>query len=168
MEELSIEEKAKRYDKAIEIARALNNGKSVAIESGTTVYECIFPEIKEKRYEEIKKQLIEFLDIFSKCGRNGNYKKWNTSDCANWLIWVKKQNELNPYSGVSFEYNGHTWGMCARDGGVDIGYDKQLIANINPIREKDEFDNLNKDIDNKDIGCNTVDFIMSTAPNHGI
>lgn len=43
--------------------------------------------------EEIKKQLIEFLDIFSKCGRNGNYKKWNTSDCANWLIWVKKQNK---------------------------------------------------------------------------
>lgn len=84
--------------------------------------------------------------------------------------WLKKQGEQkpNPYSGVSFEYNGHTWGMCARDGGVDIGYDKQLIANINPIREKNEFDNLSKSIDNKEIGCNTGDFIMSTAPNHGI
>lgn len=168
MEELSIEEKAKRYDKAIEIARALNNGKSVAVESGTTVYECIFPEIKEKGYEEIKKQLIEFLDIFSKCGRNGNYKKWNTSDCANWLIWVKKQNELNPYSGVSFEYNGHTWGMCARDGGVEIGCDKQLIAYINLPQEKDEFDNFSKVANDNPIGNNAKDFIMCTAPNHGV
>lgn len=90
---MTIEEKAKCYDEAIEIARALNSGKCVEVQRGDTVCECIFPEIKETEYERIKKQLIEFLDIFSKCGRNGNYSKWDTSDCANWLILVEKQKE---------------------------------------------------------------------------
>ena len=26
------------------------------------------------------------------------------------IDWLKKQGEPNPYSGVSFKYNGHTWG----------------------------------------------------------
>lgn len=44
------------------------------------------------------------------------------------LSWLEKQGEPNPYSGTSFEYNGHTWGMCARDGGVEIGCDRNLKA----------------------------------------
>lgn len=43
---------------------------------------------------------------------------------------LEKQGESNPYSGVSFKYNGHTWGMCARDNGVDILLDKQLFKHI--------------------------------------
>ena len=41
---------------------------------------------------------------------------------------LEKQGEQNPYSGVSFEYNGHTWGMCARDNGVEILMDSALKA----------------------------------------
>lgn len=84
--------------------------------------------------------------------------------------WLKKQSEQksNPYSGVSFKYNGHIWGICARDGGIEISYDKQLIGYLNLPQEKDEFDNLSKAIDNKLTNCNTGDFIMSTAPNRGI
>ena len=44
--------------------------------------------------------------------------------------WLEKQGEPNPYSGVSFKYNGHIWGMCARDNGVDILLDKQLYKHI--------------------------------------
>lgn len=36
---------------------------------------------------------------------------------------LEKQGEQNPYSGVSFSYNGHTWGMCARDNGIEIAMD---------------------------------------------
>lgn len=46
------------------------------------------------------------------------------------LTWLEKQVENNPYSGVSFKYNGHTWGMCARDNGVDILLDKQLFKHL--------------------------------------
>ena len=42
----------------------------------------------------------------------------------------EKQCEQKPYSGVSFKYNGHTWGMCARDNGVDILLDKQLFKHL--------------------------------------
>lgn len=46
--------------------------------------------------------------------------------------YIDKQDEKpNPYSGTSFEYNEHTWGMCARDYGVDILVDSQLVAHIN-------------------------------------
>ena len=41
---------------------------------------------------------------------------------------LQKQGEQNPnpYSGTSFEYNGHTWGMCARDNGVEILVDGKI------------------------------------------
>lgn len=44
--------------------------------------------------------------------------------------WVEKQGEQkpNPYSGITFEYNGHTFGMCARDNGVEILLDAELKA----------------------------------------
>ena len=41
MKELSIEEKANRYDEAIERARALNNKEDVDVEEGTTTCEYI-------------------------------------------------------------------------------------------------------------------------------
>lgn len=41
-----------------------------------------------------------------------------------------QQGESKPYSGVSFEYNGHTLGMCARDNGVEILIDSELKAFI--------------------------------------
>ena len=50
----------------------------------------------------------------------------------------EKQGEQkpNPYSGTSFEYNGHIWGMCARDNGVDILLDKQLFKHLEKQSEK--------------------------------
>lgn len=46
------------------------------------------------------------------------------------LVWLEKQGEPNPYSGVSFKYNGHTWGMCARDNGVEILVDAEIKERI--------------------------------------
>lgn len=44
--------------------------------------------------------------------------------------YIEKQGEPNPYSGVSFKYNGHTWGMCARDNGVEILVDGEIEERI--------------------------------------
>ena len=61
MKELSIEERAQRYDEAIKRARALNNGETVDAEVGTTVCEYIFPELKDEEGERIRKKLIDLL-----------------------------------------------------------------------------------------------------------
>lgn len=76
------EEKAKRYDEAIERARALNNGEVVNIKIGTTTCEYIFPELKESEDERIRKELIDFVKSrlagFPECGR--------------FIAWLEKQD----------------------------------------------------------------------------
>lgn len=61
-----------------------------------------------------------------------------SKDCMLFLYDIEKQGEkANPYSGISFEYNGHTWGMCARDNGVDILFDCELINHLEkPCEQK--------------------------------
>lgn len=45
--------------------------------------------------------------------------------------YIKRgERKPNPYSGTSFEYNGHTWGMCARDNGVEILIDGHLKGRV--------------------------------------
>ena len=85
----------------------------------------MFPEIIESEDEKIRKSLIRFL----KSPFVHNYI--TDEKVAPWLDWLEKQGEkTNPYSGISFEYNGHIWGMCARDNGVDILLDKQLFKHL--------------------------------------
>ena len=40
--------------------------------------------------------------------------------------------EPNPYTGTGFDYNGHHWGMCARDGGVEILMDGNITSRVFP------------------------------------
>lgn len=45
-------------------------------------------------------------------------------------VWMhdekQKEQKPNPYTGTGFDYNGHHWGMCARDGGVEIIVDEKI------------------------------------------
>lgn len=79
---------------------------------------------------EDKMELVDFNEPTEK-------QQWIEKACD----WPEKQGSVpNPYISMSFDYNGHTWGMCARDGGVDILRDKQLIGHLekqgehNPIK----------------------------------
>lgn len=118
------EEKAKRYDEAIERARAFNNGEVLNIKVGTTLCEYIFPELKESEDERIRKELIEML-------RNWASVHYITKEqFSERMAWLENQGEPNPYSGVSFKYNGHTWGMCARDNGVEILVDGEIKERV--------------------------------------
>ena len=78
-------EKAEAYDKALERARAINNGKDVDVESGTTICEYIFPELKESEDEKIRKEIISIL-------RN---TYWTSSrNRFNELVaWLEKQGD---------------------------------------------------------------------------
>ena len=54
---LSIEEKARAYDEALETARKINSGEGVPAPPGWTVCEVIFPELRESEDERIRKAL---------------------------------------------------------------------------------------------------------------
>ena len=79
-------EKAEAYDEALERARAINNGKDVDVESGTTICEYIFPELKESEDEKIKKDLIQWVDEFPDTIWRGHYKK-------DIIAWLEKQGD---------------------------------------------------------------------------
>ena len=70
-------------------------------------------------------------DCISMCLTDADEQRFNDYDTTlkECIDWLENQGEKpNPYSGTSFEYNGHTWGMCARDGGVEILMDSELKA----------------------------------------
>lgn len=96
-------------------------------DSTKAVLKEIFPELAKSEDEKVRKALIDFFGKGAKYGgqTNGVYDK-------DILAWLEKQGEKhqNPYNGILFEYNGHIWGMCARDNGVDISCDKHLIKHL--------------------------------------
>lgn len=131
----------KKYKEALEKARdywETDNDNTLDIKAKGTM-EYLFPELKELEDENIKSCIG--MCLTDACEQR--FRDYNTSlkDC---LAWLEKQDiKTNPYSGVSFKYNGHIWGMCARDNGVDISCDKYLIKHLEkqeqkPIDYKDE------------------------------
>lgn len=80
-------------------------------------------ETKERNEATIIKKLIGLVKETELIGEENR---------TSLLDWLEKQGEKkpNPYSGTSFEYNGHTWGMCARDGGVEILIDGHIKGRV--------------------------------------
>lgn len=169
MEELTIEEKAKAYDEAINVAKSkIKNDKDHVLYENDIIE--IFPELVESEDEWICRKLIAFLKQCKAVYGDG-FKQFGL-DIDDALAWLEKQGEHanfrnkiqigdkvtrnqdgilvnlsqlnrvakkdekqgeqkpNPYSGTSFEYNGHTYGMCARDNGVDILIDSKLKTHV--------------------------------------
>lgn len=125
----------KKYEEALERAKKYHEGHTLDVNPQSAM-EYVFPELEESKDEKIRKSLIILLKHFCKGYRVPcldfpvSYKDM--------LAWLEKQGEqANPYSGISFEYNGHTWGMCARDNGVDILLDKQLFKHLENQSTKD-------------------------------
>ena len=95
---MTVEEKAKAYDEALERARAINNGKDVDVEAGTTICEYIFPELAESDDEKIRKDLIEYLKVDMGCIPSQFESFYKKS-----IAWLEKQGAQKP----------ETW--CAED-----------------------------------------------------
>lgn len=97
------EEKAKRYDEAIEELRGLLEGireeKCKILEEDIT---SIFPELKESEDERIRKELIENFKCF--CGDYPETTKWGKDDnllVKDIIAWLEKQGEKK-----SIEWSG--------------------------------------------------------------
>ena len=119
---METEDKAKRYDEALERAKKLYEQGTI-----TESLSYVFPELKESEDEKIRKAIHIYFDWLD--GRK-DYAPKGKYTIRDMIAWLEKQGEQDPYNGVSFKYNGHTWGMCARDNGVDILLDRQLIKHL--------------------------------------
>lgn len=92
MKKLSIEEKAKRYDKAIQRARNIINSINVGL-IGKDSFEAVFPELKESESndERIRKELIfYFQEEIPQCSIQEHADKMKK-----FIAWLEKQGENN-------------------------------------------------------------------------
>ena len=84
------EEKAKRYDEAIEKLRSLHDDYdtvSTLIDIKEEL-EHIFPELKETKDERIRKEILEYFQQFE----NEELRGVNISD---WIAWLEKQGDVD-------------------------------------------------------------------------
>lgn len=103
MKELSIEEKAKAYDEAIERAKKLQHDNAWVT--------SIFPELKESEDEKIRKALIEL----SKEVAQEQFFTNRGTNLQNVLAWLEKQGEQK----VSVvEFNAQDWYVSKVDGKI--------------------------------------------------
>ena len=91
MKELSIVEKAKRYDEALTKARNIVNSINVGL-IGKDSFEAVFPELRESNDERIRKAIVKMIsdiDGGSPFEKYGIIKKEA-------LAWLEKQGEQKP------------------------------------------------------------------------
>lgn len=89
MKELSIEEKAKAYDKALDRAKEWLNIKEPFSDTCTCVVESIFPELKESEDERIRKELIEHI----KANKEVDYVLFKKFSPDEVIAWLEKQTQ---------------------------------------------------------------------------
>lgn len=87
MKELSVEEKARAYDEAIERAIKIISGEGVEAPPDWTTCEVIFPELKKSEDESIRKALIDYFNDFTLPTFEGLEPK-------KILAWLEKQDGI--------------------------------------------------------------------------
>lgn len=108
-------------NEAIETLKAfLENSDNVIVKDAILE---LHPALAESKDEKIRTFLIDFIKV---CG-------WTEKKDQGWplredcIAYLEKQKPANPFSGVGFDYNGHCYGMCARDNGVEVIKDGAII-----------------------------------------
>mgnify|MGYP006958173794 CR=1 FL=1 len=85
------EEKAKRYDEAIETASKINSGEGIAAPHDFTICEVIFPELKESEDKKIRNWLIGY---FRQYKEDGMEKYSNGLKVDSIIAWIENQVSL--------------------------------------------------------------------------
>lgn len=91
MKEVSIEQKAKRYDEALErvkelLSRCRNNRDRITMVYRVNDIESIFPEHKKSEDEKIKEDLIQWISEFPDMIWRGHYRE-------DVITWLKRQDK---------------------------------------------------------------------------
>ena len=88
--ELSVEEKAKAYDEAIERAKCYK-GHDVKC-----AMEYVFPELKETNDEKIRTKLLNLLKELLELGGVAQ-DTWSMNDCEQFIAWLEKQGDKDKF-----------------------------------------------------------------------
>lgn len=87
---MNTEEKARRYDEALERVREAKQNTESAVTIG--ILEEIFPELKESEDERMKKELIKFLQECHNID-SGFFSRYCEIPFTQMLAWLEKQGE---------------------------------------------------------------------------
>lgn len=125
MKELSIEEKAKAYDEALEMAKKLieNEETNVPVFYVNNIKD-IFPELKESEGERIRKELIDFVK-----SRLAGFP-----DCKRFTDWLEKQKhgevaiegQVRDHNFIDFDSSGTSFMIPVPNHNLKCG-DKVLV-----------------------------------------
>ena len=108
MKELSIEQKAKRYDEALARAREIHSeGKAQC----HNVMTKVFPEIKEIEDERIRRLIIKHFKEIA----NSNEQSWKNLDIPYILAWLEKQGETNIKNNNPVKIESDKFYFCIKD-----------------------------------------------------
>jgi len=104
MKELTIEQKAQRYDKALAKARAIVNSINVGL-IGKDSFEAVFPELKENKKEstdeKVRKALIKLVTNHASMDLFIEYD----IHLDEALSWLEKQGERKPADKIEPKFN---------------------------------------------------------------
>lgn len=129
MSEFSIEEKAKRYDEAVEKAKKFYNNEEYRVGMTPVDLEVIFPELKKFSDKEIKEWLIGY---FQQCKLDGIDEYSNGLKVNDIINWIEQQNELKDYNSIDPhfgklineiepKFHVYDWVVTDKDDVVQIG-----------------------------------------------
>lgn len=94
MKKLSVQEKAKAYDEALERARKINSGECVAAPPDWTLCEVLFPVLREDKDMRIRRALISILK--SDFEKDTTIYGISVGDIIDWLGKIPPQNRWTP------------------------------------------------------------------------
>lgn len=132
MKELSIEQKAKRYDEALErvkelLSRCRNNRDRITMVYRVNDIESIFSELKKSEDEKIKEDLIEWISDFPDMIWSGHYKK-------DVIAWLEKQgNKDSQIKLPTFTFDDILALQCCMETVKKVQNDKDLYEKLNDL-----------------------------------
>ena len=152
---MTIEEKAKAYDEALARAKTYLTPDTPDRVDTVSAITTIFPKLAESEDEKVRNGLVRFLKELLELG-GVLHDEWDRNECEKYIAWLEKQKEPNPFTGTGFNYNGNTWGMCARDNGVDILFNSKLIRHISEEKQAEQKASYTTMVETGDGGINAL------------
>ena len=131
MKELSIEEKAKRYELALERCRKLyNEAKANEYISDIEDYETIFPELRENEDEVIRKWLYSYFRSL--------FPTWIHRDitCEEILAWLEKQDKNIQVMCPTFTFDDILALQCCMETVKKVQEDKELYGQLQSLHNR--------------------------------
>ena len=159
MKELSKEEKAQAYDKAVEIIsdyyQKIKYSSISSASSDREVLEKAFPQLKESEDEKIRKHLFEYFKERKEAGDID--ETWYGISYDKILSWLEKQGEPKPSSKMQVSENlyEHIRNTCAC---IDDALSSETVSDITDFLSMAErsaqsaFDMIEKQCEQKNVG----------------